>query len=95
MTFYNDFFSAHDITRSEIVYLDFRNAVDEVPHNVQGQRTLINDNVHNWIKNWQRNRKQRIIIHAIGWTPATSGVPQDLFFRPVLFIIYRNNTMSN
>ncbi len=34
LTFYNDLFHAHDITKSlDIVYLDFQKAFDKVPHN--------------------------------------------------------------
>ncbi len=70
-------------------------AFDKVPHSklmFKVKQLGSNGNVHNWIKKWQSNRKQRLVINdtASDWASVTSGVPQDSVFAAVLFFIYIN-----
>ncbi len=62
LTFYNELFTIHVISRSlNIVYLDFQKALDKVHHNKLMFKVMqlgVAGNVHNWIENWPSNRKQ-------------------------------------
>ncbi len=97
LTFHNDLFTVHDITRLlDIVHLDFRKAFDKVPHNklmFKVNQLGIAGNVHNWIENWLSNRKQRVVINGTtsDWVPVINGVLQGSVLRPVLFVIYVND----
>ena len=61
----------------EIIYLDFLNAFDKVPH----QRLLLKLKAHgigNGIEKWLIDRRQRVVVdgEVSSWKSVLSGVPQ-------------------
>ena len=64
----------------DVVYLDFQKAFDTVPHKrliVRLEEIGIKGKLLNWIKEWLKGRKQRVVINgkASQWIEVDSGVP--------------------